>query len=104
MAVAENLEEIYATFEYEASRKISATFVRIYKIGDTPYVSLQEVTDFKNYSWNGKIDAFAVDKPVTELSEDIVGSISVLSILENNQYVSNVGMKLDSNHFWIEKG
>jgi hypothetical protein len=43
-------------------------------------------------------------KPVEEMPEDIVGAVSVLSILSNNQYVQNVGMKMDSNHFWIERG
>jgi hypothetical protein len=54
--------------------------------------------------WNAKIDMPTTDKPVSELPEDAVGSISVLSILENDQYVADVGMKLDSNHFWIQKG
>jgi len=102
--VADGIEDLYTTYQQETTRKIGATFVRIYKVGDQPYVSLQEVPDFKNYSWNTKIDIPTTDKPVSELPEDMVGSISVLSILENNHYVADVGMKLDGSHFWIQKG
>jgi len=103
-AVAEGIEGLYEAYKQESNRKISATFVRIYKVGDQPYVSLQEIDDFKKHVWNASIDMPTTDKPVSELPEDAVGSISVLSILENNQYVDNVGMKLDSNHFWIQRG
>jgi hypothetical protein len=43
-------------------------------------------------------------KPVAEIPEDIMGAVSVLSILNNGQYVANVGMKIDEKHFWIERG
>jgi len=102
--VAEGIEDLYTTYQQETARKIGATFVRIYKVGDQPYVSLQEIDDFKKHVWNAKIDMPTTDKPVSELPEDMVGSISVLSILENDNYVADVGMKLDSNHFWIQKG
>ena len=102
--VAEGIEDLYTTYLQETTRKIGATFVRIYKVGDQPHVSLQEIPDFKNHSWKATMDIPSVDKPVSELPEDMVGSISVLSILENNHYVPDVGMKLDANHFWVQKG
>jgi hypothetical protein len=102
--VAEGIEDVYTTYIQETTRKIGGTFVRIYKVGDQPYVSLQEIDDFRKHVWNTKIDMPTTDKPVSELPEDAVGSISVLSILENDQYVADVGMKLDSNHFWIQRG
>ena len=39
-----------------------------------------------------------------ELPEDIGGAISVLSILEDGQYVPRVGQKVDDTTFWIERG
>jgi hypothetical protein len=102
--VTENLEDLYATYNHESTRNISATFVRIYQVGDVSYVSLQEVPNIKQHSWKATAEEPVLDKPVSELPEETVGAISVLSILENNQYASNVGMKLDGNHFWIERG
>ena len=102
--IADDVEEVYGEFEAESNRKVGALFVRFYKVGADSYVTLQEAKDIKA-SWN---TATIADSPVgykaSELPQDIVGSVSVLSILNDGQYVANVGMRVDENHFWIERG
>jgi hypothetical protein len=41
---------------------------------------------------------------MSDLPEDIVKSISVLSILNDKQYVPRVGQKIDEYTYWIERG
>jgi hypothetical protein len=101
---SEGLEEKYQAYKAELDRKINGVFVRTYMVGDTPHVSLLEVPKVRElYAWKPLPDTEVVDKPLAELDETNAGTISVLSILNNQQYVDHVGMKLDANHFWIEK-
>jgi hypothetical protein len=73
-------------------------------VGDESYVTLQEATDIKT-SWDKvKVDATTVGYKASELPQDVMGAVSVLSILTDGQYVANVGMRVDDNHFWIERG
>jgi hypothetical protein len=102
--VAEGLEEVYTEYATEKNRKIDGMFVRTYMVGDVPHVSLYPVKNIKDtHDWKDLPQETTTDKPLAELDQEYVGSVSVLSILTNNQYVDNVGMKMDSNHFWIQK-
>jgi hypothetical protein len=102
--VAEGLEEVYTAYATEKNRKIDGMFVRTYMVGDVPHVSLYPVKNIKDtHDWKDLPQAETTDKPLAELDQEYVGSVSVLSILTNNQYVDNVGMKMDGNHFWIQK-
>jgi hypothetical protein len=104
--VADSIGDVVERLQTERDRNVGATFVRIYEVGGQQMFSTQEVMMIKKHvqqlqgSEEGRIEG----KPVEEMPEDIVGAVSVLSILSNNQYVQNVGMKMDSNHFWIERG
>lgn len=104
--VAESLGDAVERYETEKSRNVGAIFVRTYEVGGQPMFSIQQAIEVKKHMHHlqgteeGKIEG----KPLHEMPEDIVGAVSVLSILNNNQYVANVGMKLDANHFWIERG
>ena len=102
--VAENVEEIYGEYETEINKKIGAIFVRFYKVGSESYVTLQEAKDVKSNWSTAKVEDSPVGYKASELPQDIVGSVSVLSILNDGQYVANIGMRIDENHFWIERG
>ena len=103
--IAESVDDVYGAYESEKVRKISALFVRFHMIGDETFVTLQEAINVRdNYQEIKLGENTYATVPVSELPEDIVGSVSVLNILNNEQYVANVGMKLDNNHFWIERG
>jgi hypothetical protein len=104
--MAEGIDDILATYEHENNRNIGAIFVRFYQVGDQTYYSTQHAIEIKKHHNNlqGSEENKAEGKPVSEIPEEIMGSVSVLSILNDGQYVPNVGMKLNSNHFWIERG
>ena len=103
--VADNSEEVLDKYEEEYKRKVNAFFARCYAVGENTYVDLQEAIDIRgNNSFKAFTDGEYKTYNLSELPQDIAGSISVLSILTNDQYVERVGMKLDDNHFWIERG
>ena len=103
--VADNSEEVLDKYEEEHKRKVNAFFARCYAVGENTYVDLQEAIDIRgNNSFKAFINGEYKTYNLSELPQDIAGSISVLSILTNDQYVERVGMKLDNNHFWIERG
>ena len=104
--VAEGIEELMDRYQAEEERSVGAIFVRFYETSGQTYFSTQHAIEIKeNYS---SVRVSAEDriegKPVDEIPEDIMGAVSVLSILNNGQYVANVGMKIDEKHFWIERG
>ena len=104
--VAENVEDIITRYEAEQNRSIGAIFVRIYEVGSEPYFSTQGAIEVKkNHNQLQGTEEWKIEgKPVDEMPEDIKGAVAVLSILNNGQYVANVGVKVDSKHFWIERG
>lgn len=104
--VAENIEDIIDRYVTEQNRSVGAIFVRIYDVGGEPYFSTQGAIEIKkNYSQLCSTEEWRIEgKPVEEMPEDIKGAVAVLSILNNGQYVANVGVKVDAKHFWIERG
>lgn len=104
--VAESLGDVVERYEAEKGRSTGAIFVRFYEVGGQTLFSTQQVIEVKkNYNQPCNSAEQRIEgKPVAEIPEDIMSAVSVLSILNNNQYVANVGMKLDEKHFWIERG
>ncbi len=104
--VAENMADVVERYEVEQNRSTGAIFVRFYEVDGQTFFSTQQVIEVKKHhhqlcgTEEGKIEG----KPVSEIPEDIMSAVSVLSILNNDQYVANVGMKLNEKHFWIERG
>jgi hypothetical protein len=41
---------------------------------------------------------------MSDLPEETAHAVASLSILERDQYVTGVGMKIDERHFWVERG
>ena len=104
--VAENIGDVVERYDAESNRSTGAIFVRFYEVDGQTFFSTQQAIEVKKHhhqlcgTEEGKLEG----KPVAEIPEDVMGAVSVLSILNDRQYVANVGMKLDSNHFWIERG
>ena len=104
--IAEEMGDVVERFEAEQNRSTGAIFVRFYEVGGETYFSTQQVIEVKKhgYTTQGTEEGKIEGKPVSEIPEDIMSAVSVLSILNNDQYVANVGMKLNDRHFWIERG
>jgi hypothetical protein len=90
--------------EEERKRSVSGLFIRINKVGDDMYVDVQEAQDVRNAGYKPQFSSQPTTYPMSELPEDLAGSISVLNILEDGQYVAKVGQKIDENTFWVERG
>lgn len=103
--IAKDLPQVYAEVMEEKNRNVYGQFVRVRTVGEDNYVDVIEVTAM-NLHLNDDNPDFnnMATYPNAEIPEDILGSIAVLSILEYGQYVPNVGFKVDSKSFWIEKG
>jgi hypothetical protein len=105
--LSENVEQLLNNYREQETRKVSAVFVRFKQVGDTTYADLQEVYNVREIRWDVQMntaDAQAISCPADELPQDIAGQIAVLNILENEGYVSGVGMKVDDKTFWVERG
>ena len=102
--VALKIKDVVNRLEEERSRTVSALFTRFRVVGDDVYVDVQEAHDVRTNDTKPAL----LNQPTTylqsELPEDLLGSISVLSILEDGQYVPRVGQKIDERTFWIERG
>lgn len=104
--LAPKVTELMERYEHENSRNVGGTFVRFFETDGQTFFSTQEAIEIrKNYSqMQGSAENKHEGKPVAEIPEDVMGAVAVLSILSDGQYVQNVGMKIDSKHFWIERG
>ena len=105
--LAGKVEQLIADYNEQDNRKVSALFVRFKQVGDDTYVDVQEVMNVREIRWDVKMNttgSLSTTYPLNELPQDIAEQVSVLSILENDGYVSNVGMKIDETTFWVERG
>lgn len=102
---ANKSNELFSELDDESRRSISSQFVYVYDGGDKMYADVFETTDPKNEhilrpKHIGDTKTYAME----ELPSDIVEKVSVLNILTDDQYVARVGMRVNSNTFWIERG
>jgi hypothetical protein len=105
--LAGRVEQLIADYAEQDKRQVSALFVRFKQVGDDTYVDVQEVMNVREIRWDVKMNttgSLSTTYPLNELPQDIAEQVSVLSILENDGYVSNVGMKIDDTTFWVERG
>lgn len=101
---SEEIAEAYNAHKEEELRTVNLLFVRLRKVGEEVYVDIQE-TDNVRRNYNKP----STSKPqetylISKLPDDIAGSISVLSILSDGQYVPRIGQKIDENTYYIERG
>jgi hypothetical protein len=105
--LAGRVEQLIADYAEQDNRKVSALFVRFKQVGDDTYVDVQEVMNVREIRWDVKMNttgSLSTTYSLNELPQNIAEQVSVLSILENDGYVSNVGMKIDETTFWVERG
>jgi hypothetical protein len=105
--LAGRVDQLIADYAEQDKRQVSALFVRFKQVGDDTYVDVQEVMNVREIRWDAKMNttgSLSTTYPLNELPQDIAEQVSVLSILENDGYVSNVGMKIDDTTFWVERG
>jgi hypothetical protein len=101
--VLANLEGAYNRMKEEQARVVDAQFVRFRKVGGDMYVDVMTAQDVRRNDFKASLGDIMTYK-MDELPEDLLGSISVLNILEDGQYVTRVGQKVDDTTFWIERG
>lgn len=95
------LPERVEIYNEEKDKKVYGLFVRLYNIGEDTYLDVQRVNDLRNISpsFNPDMQTFSM----SSAPQDILGGVATLAILEPKQYVTNVGMKVDEKHYWIER-
>jgi len=101
---SEKIEDAYNLAREESQRTVTALFVRFRKVGDDTYADVQPTDDVRKSSYSPRISSPSTTYAMSDLPEDIVKSISVLSILNDKQYVPRVGQKIDEYTYWIERG
>ncbi len=103
--VAGELEAKVLAYKEQEQRQVNAYFVRIYNIGEDTYADLQEASNIRHNSLASRaLTGNSFTHKMSELPEDIAHAVASLSILEKDQYVDGVGMKIDERHFWVQKG
>lgn len=104
---AEKVTNLVEAQQEEMSRRVSGVFVRLRKVGDVTYADMSEATDMRKH-FNVRLDASkwmdVTTCSVDDLPSDVAGALSVLSILEDKQYVERVGQRIDERTYWIERG
>lgn len=104
--VANQLEAKVMAYKAEEERKVGALFVRLYNIGEDTYADVQEASNIRHNAFAGKglNGSSTLTYKMSDLPEDVAHAVASLSILERDQYVTGVGMKVDERHFWVERG
>lgn len=86
----------------QKQRKPDGIFVAFKSIGDDMYVEMCVAQNARN-SYLPTLSEDVATYKVSELPPEIAGNIAVLNILENDNYVDGVGVKIDATHFWLER-
>jgi hypothetical protein len=104
--VANQLEAKVMAYKAEEERKVGALFVRLYNIGEDTYADVQEASNIRHNAFAGKglNGSSTLTYKMSDMPEDVAHAVASLSILERDQYVTGVGMKVDERHFWVERG
>lgn len=102
--VADKLDDVIAKVNEERARRPSALFVRFRQVGNDTYADVQNCSDVRSNDYKPVLSEAIQTYNQADLPEDIAGSVAVLSILEDGQYVNRVGQKVDERTFWIERG
>ena len=98
--------ETAKAWSVEKHRKIPAYFVHVAVLRNEQTFEIVEIEDAKgrlgNYSqvWaDAKPQRFKAD----DLPEDLMGKLSVLSLLDVGQYTQGVGKRVGETMFWVER-
>jgi hypothetical protein len=87
-------------------RKVDLTFV-CFRHGNNITVTTMDVNNITKttiYSSNFASKAVNMNTyTIEDLPDELSSKVAVLNILNDKQYVEDVGMKIDKNTFWIER-
>lgn len=104
--MASKIVDNYETHKAYDSRKVDLTFV-CFRHGSNITVTTMDVNDITKatiYSGNFASKAVNINTYTIEnLPDELSSKVAVLNILNDKQYVEDVGMKIDKNTFWIER-
>lgn len=98
------LPERVDIYNEEKKKKVYGLFVRLYNVGEDTYIDVQQADNLRDRL--PALKSLVLDTQTFSMSsapQDILGGVATLAILEPNQYVTNVGMKIDEKHYWIER-
>lgn len=95
------LPERVDIYNEEVTKKVYGFFVRLYNVGGDTYIDVQHAENLRDSSRS--LDSATQTFPMSSAPQDILGGVATLAILEPKQYVTNVGMKVDEKHYWIER-
>lgn len=87
----------------EKVRAIPACFVNVTVIRSQQRFDVVECTDAKNMRLALKEEAPTNYYYEEDLPPELLGRLSVLSLLEHGQYSKGVGMRVTDTMFWVEK-
>lgn len=91
----------------EKTRKVPVYFVNVSVVRDEQIFEIVEIEDAKgplgNFSRNWA-DATTHRFKADDIPEDIMGKLSVLSLLKPGQYSQGVGKRVSETMFWVERG
>jgi len=102
--VASKMVETLQKVKEEDARKINALFVRFRQVGDETYVDVQETVDVMSSTSIPKFVSPPTTYSMDTLPEEILNGVSVLNILQDEQYVARIGQMIDDKTFWLERG
>jgi hypothetical protein len=93
-----------AAYAIEEARKVPAVFVYIkQQVADRQMVEYAFCNDLRStYSTSMSAISSLHTCSLTDLPEDFVGKLSVLSLLKDNDYVEGVGVRVSDNVYWVE--
>jgi hypothetical protein len=104
--MANKIVDRYDRHTFYQLRKVDVTFV-CFKQGNTTTITTMDVNNITKtnvFSHNFDKKAENINTYTMEtLPEELSSKVAVLNILNDKQYVEDVGMKINNNTFWIER-
>lgn len=100
---------IEATKEWEAEkvRCVPATFVHVLPVRDQQYFDVVRAQNIRSKGSISEIKDDVLANQVHRFTQeniprDLLGKLSVLSLVSDNQYIEGVGMRVHETLYWVE--
>lgn len=101
-AVAE-YAEADRVYKESANRAVHGYYVRMYDDAGSQRATVIACDNLQKRVSNAEVKGQVNSVLVADLPEDIMGKLSVLAMLGDDQYVEGVGMKVSPNMFWLTR-
>jgi len=93
--------EAFDTHKEYQRKDVPMWYVHVYERGDVQVCDVVSVSDARNMSPDLGVEQHRYIGD--DVPEDIVGKVSVLNILEKDQYVEDVGLKVGEGMFYVAR-